>query len=466
MKYILNYDFDLCGWQKVPYAIKDKKGNVEFLNKKAFDLLDSCEGSIDFDIPIYNDEERNYIKNLLDRGIVREAKSKNDKRKINYTFYDNRYIREVQFAITGKCNFLCKHCYMSAHNDTAKELSLDKIFYIIDEFKKAGVFNISITGGECLIRKDFYDIIDRIIENKINITTIYTNGWLVNEKLLDELEKRNIKPFFSISFDGVGHHDYMRGVEGAEKACDRAFRLLQSRGYQVDVETCLFDRNKYALRDTIKYLDSVGVSYVKVNPVSRLGEWKNQNESEDINIEDALNIYINYIKDYFDDDLKTIDIQLSGLFLYNHKSNTYTIPCYKECADLNTVCVCGHARLISYVTEEGITLPCPSLSAFPELKSKFPSILENGYAKCITESSEYMDFISKKGSEIIAENLECKNCEYKENCYGGCRASAYDYTKNLMAKDEATCIIFKKDYIKKIKNLMNEIRPDIQFVMS
>lgn len=465
MKYILNEEYNLCGWKKVPYAIKNKKGDVIFLNKKAFDLLDACEGQIDFDIPLYSDFDRDYLKTSCENGLIREAKNKNDTRKINYVFYNNRYIDEVQFAVTGKCNFLCKHCYMSAHGNNAVELPLDKILFIIDEFKKAGVFKISLTGGECLIRNDFFDIIDKIIECDMNLTTIYSNAWLINDKLLDNLEKRNIKPRFSISFDGVGYHDYMRGIKGAEDKCDKVFKLLHKRGYLVDVEMCLFDKNKHTLRETIKYLDSVGVSYIKVNPVTRIGEWIKQDSSNDIELKEVFDLYCNYINEYFEDDLKNIDIQLSGLFAYIHNGNKYIIPAYKKCTNLDNLCVCGHARIKSYVTEEGVTLPCPSLSSYLELKNHFPSILKNGYAFCITESSTYMDFIDKKAPEIIAHNTECQNCEYKENCFGGCRASAYGFTKDLLGKDEGICMMLKSGYMDKVKKIMSHVRPDVKYVM-
>lgn len=462
MRYVLNEEFELCGWQLLPYALMNANGDVIFLNKETYDIVSLCEGKVDFDSPLFFDYQRDNLKKICENNIIREAKDSSDIRDIKYTYYDNRYIKEVQFAITGKCNFLCKHCYMSAHSDKAIELPTAKIFYIIDEIANAGVRKISITGGECLVRKDFFQIVDRIIERKMKLTKIYSNAWLINEKLLDEFEKRKIKPMFSISFDGVGFHDYMRGVEGAEKRADEAFALLQKRGYAVDVEMCIFNKNKYTLRETIKHLDNLGVAAIKVNPVSRIGEWKKQNEDDDISIEESLKIFYDYIEYLFYDNIN-MRVQLSGLFSYTPGSKVYAIPCYKDYNDVDTMCVCGHARLNTYVTESGVTLPCPSLSSFDELKEKFPSILDIGFSKCISDS-KYINFITTKAKEIFEHNPECKICKYKTFCYGGCRASAYSLEKDLFKKDELICIIYKNGYIEKIQNLIKKIKPNLKLV--
>lgn len=70
---------------------------------------------------------------------------------------------------------------------------------------------VSLTGGEALTRRDFFEIVDALLEHGIVITLIYSNGALVNENVLKEFENRKIWPGFNISFDGVeGWHDWLR----------------------------------------------------------------------------------------------------------------------------------------------------------------------------------------------------------------------------------------------------------------
>jgi MoaA/NifB/PqqE/SkfB family radical SAM enzyme len=72
---------------------------------------------------------------------------------------------------------------------------------------ESGVLSCSITGGEALVRPDFWEIIDGLTARGIGITQIYSNGLLVNNRLLDGFEERGLHPEFNMSFDGVGYHD-------------------------------------------------------------------------------------------------------------------------------------------------------------------------------------------------------------------------------------------------------------------
>jgi len=106
---------------------------------------------------------------------------------------------------------------MSAPNAKHGSPTHEQLMDVVEQLAECGVCSVGITGGEPLVRKDFLDIIDALVEREIAVSTIYTNGWLVDEVLLDELEKRGVRAGFQLSFDGVGCHDFLRGVSGAEE---------------------------------------------------------------------------------------------------------------------------------------------------------------------------------------------------------------------------------------------------------
>ena len=61
---------------------------------------------------------------------------------------------------------------------------------LIDQMADCGVMQVELTGGEPLVRPDFLQLLDRMREHSIFVTQIYTNGALVDEAFLNELEKR------------------------------------------------------------------------------------------------------------------------------------------------------------------------------------------------------------------------------------------------------------------------------------
>ena len=123
------------------------------------------------------------------------------------------------FSITGQCNYNCLHCSVNAPEAPLGEFSFERIEELLDEMKDCGLKNIVLIGGEPLVRRDFMQIVDAILQRGMFVVQIFTNGSLVNDALLDELDKRNISPTFMSSFDGVGYHDIMRGVTDCVPAC-------------------------------------------------------------------------------------------------------------------------------------------------------------------------------------------------------------------------------------------------------
>lgn len=88
---------------------------------------------------------------------------------------------------------------------------------------------MNLTGGEPMVRRDFWELVDEIRRRNILIPTLYSNGLLITDAFLDELEKRGLRPNLQFSFDGVGYHDWMRGIPGAEKVVLDAIRRRRAR---------------------------------------------------------------------------------------------------------------------------------------------------------------------------------------------------------------------------------------------
>ena len=67
-----------------------------------------------------------------------------------------------ELEITARCNNNCQHCYINlpASDEKAieRELSFDDIKKIADEAVSLGALWCLITGGEPLLREDFFDI--------------------------------------------------------------------------------------------------------------------------------------------------------------------------------------------------------------------------------------------------------------------------------------------------------------------
>ena len=292
--------------------------------------------------PFLTEEERIGIDKMMEAGIVGLSESIRPlTQQQQYRYYPNRFLRAVHWAVTGRCNCRCRHCYMSAPTGKIGEFSTEEAMEIIDQMEEAGVQVVSLTGGEALIRRDFIQLAEHLTEAGIKIQTIMSNGILVNEELLEKLSELGQKPEFNMSFDGIGCHDWLRGISGAEEAVLRAFRLCKEHGFPTGSEYCLHKGNRHVFRDSIRLLAELGCSSCKVNGLSAEGEALRILDYV-LPLDEEYQFYLDYLPEFFEDG-KPLNLMLSGFF--SNKGDACSIPFYKmpEDKDCGNYCLCGHA---------------------------------------------------------------------------------------------------------------------------
>jgi len=63
----------------------------------------------------------------------------------------------VHFDLTYRCNERCVHCYLD-HDDHG-EMTTAEIKRVLDELADAGTFFLTFSGGEVLMRRDFFELL-------------------------------------------------------------------------------------------------------------------------------------------------------------------------------------------------------------------------------------------------------------------------------------------------------------------
>ena len=461
MYYRLKDNFILRGYDKLPYTLINRNnGYAEFLNNQVMYALKLCDGSVDLSLPAISEETRKIIAQAEKVGVIEQCEPGHGLNEIQkYKKYPARYIRQAHWSITGKCNYKCRHCYMSAPDAKLGELEHEKIMSIVQQLGDCGVMSVSLTGGEPLVRSDFLEIVDALLERNITIREIYSNGALVNEKLLKELDARNIHPQFNMSYDGEGWHDWLRGIKGAEEIVNRAFALCRDMGFSTSSEMCIHQHNKHTLRASIKHLGSLGVRSVKTNPVADVGAWHENGYGPSMSLKEVNQLYLDYLPEYYEDNMP-MGIMLGGFFMASPNMPDYfEIPAYKPICEPDKMCLCGHARHVMYISPESRTLPCMALSGM-KIQENYPLITEKGLQECITSSS-YMKLIDTRASEYFALHEDCKKCKYSLRCYGGCRADALGVDENnIMGKAPGSCELFRGGWVEKIIDVVKKFRPN------
>ena len=61
------------------------------------------------------------------------------------------------------------------------------------------------------------DIVRECAKRHLNIAEINTNGSFITEEMLEEVRALGMDVLIKISYDGIGHHDWLRNMPGAEE---------------------------------------------------------------------------------------------------------------------------------------------------------------------------------------------------------------------------------------------------------
>ena len=456
MKYcLISPQYKLRGWIGFPFALVHD-GQIIRLSREEFNALIFCDGQTDTEmIPIKEIDKT--LHSFEEKGFVQfsdEPKELN--REQYYYHYNNRYFRNVYWSITGRCNFRCRHCYLNAPDAEMGEMTYDEAIIIIDQIAECGVYHMLLSGGEPFVREDFWELIDHILEKGIHVDQVYTNGWMLTDRMLDEFEKRGMKPEFSISFDGVGWHDWMRGINGAEQAALDALRRCRERGFPTNVEMCVHSGNAETIRESVRVLAQTGTGSIKFSEVSQTELWKQHAEGNDMTTTEYIDAVLRYIPRYYEDGMP-IDILFGGVIsLYKGSTEYSPIAEFdkgtEECLKRH---MCGSVRTSCYIAPDGRLLPCMPIAAVPD-QSIFPKVQDIGLQAALKDSL-FMEFADRRVKDLLDACRTCRECPYHLRCGGGCRATAVmGGEKNLMGPDPVRCLMWKGGYLEKLHEVCDQ----------
>lgn len=463
MYYRLNDEFRLRGWKrKSRVLVKRPFNQTRDLSEAVFQTLLLCDGITDL-TGLLTEELEQVLNQYVQEGIVTPMDAPKEIDEVQYyQFFDNRYVQSVFWSVTGRCNYRCRHCYMDAPEGALGEVTTEEALDFIDQMAECGILKVDITGGEPFVRRDFWQLVDRMAEHEMVIGQVYTNGWLLNEKVLDAFEARGMRPSFSISFDGVGWHDWMRGIPGAEEAAYRAFRLCKERDYGVSAEMCAHKDSVKSLGDTVMKLAECGVWHLRVGNIANTELWCRNSEGKSLSFQEYLEEMIGFIPEFFRLGCP-IDLMLGSVIsIYAKEQAEETGIRYRTLAeryDGTEKCLdchlCGSVRWSCYITPEGRLLPCMPMTALDD-QSRFPLIRDIGLKKGLSDSF-YMEYADYRVKDLLAANAECRECEYRYKCGGGCRAMAVvESDHDLMGADRSQCILWREGYAQRIRQTAEE----------
>jgi radical SAM protein with 4Fe4S-binding SPASM domain len=147
----------------------------------------------------------------------------------------------AQIDLTYRCNERCVHCYLD-HDDHG-EMNTAEIKDLLDQMADAGVFYLNLSGGEILMRRDFFEILEHA-RLRTFCVKLKTNGVLIRKKEAQRLRALGVE---SIQISVYSHraevHDAITKMPGSFRQSIEAARLLRAEGLNVTFANVLMTEN-------------------------------------------------------------------------------------------------------------------------------------------------------------------------------------------------------------------------------
>lgn len=377
---------------------------------------------------------------------------------LEHIAYDNVYARSIYLQITGRCNFNCLHCFSAKDNaPLMSEMSLEQINRLLDEAKACGIKSATITGGEPLIHPHFYEIIKAFADRDMEIETIITNGYFLTQDVFDVLGPYGMNTNFRISFDGIGVHDEMRGIRGAEKATLKAIELVVKNGRELSINMQVNRKTVESIPESLRLLDKMGVNETNLIKTSDSPRWKLNSNGDNFTFGEFYEFCLNTVDVYSKEDHQ-MNIGIWLLNCFNPKSVTtkYSFPFAKTkmrpeedkavaCADFNDKLFIG---------ADGKVYPCLQLQGSLDQHCIFlGNVFEEGVHSILQKDSKLSQFKNHTREERFAHNEKCDDCYYSRICSSGSPCMSFLLHGDMLALDDTVCEFYESGMYERVLSL-------------
>ncbi|PIQ75020.1 MAG: hypothetical protein CO001_01050 [Candidatus Portnoybacteria bacterium CG_4_8_14_3_um_filter_40_10] len=409
-----------------------KEGKEFALEKLHAEILWYCNGENSVDwlsekFSQLNDDLLAFFAVLEESGLLILNKEKG--RKVEFPpLAVSPYLQDMQIEATGRCNLWCKHCYAKKEfrRATKKEMSRTEFFEVFDQMYQLNVAKCFISGGESFLRKDLPELIAYLAHKCIGISGIFTNGTIYRQDVVDALKEAGSNTTFLVSLDGPDAqiNDFVRG-EGNFRRTISFIEKVKEQGFHVTVNTVAMKQNVKQLPEICHLLETLGVNRWRVSIPREQGETI---VNKKLIVPEWQDIFIAYeeLLRYALRRASSMRLQLSSIFKTEFlETKTYYL--YRE----DTAC-CEYKRSSLVLTSDGNLIACPASVNFVFGNVKEKSLREIWYSD-----------LAQSFKTLPVSKTECRDCDIKNYCGGGCRIIAWKLRKNILAKDENACPLYR-----------------------
>ncbi len=341
----------------------------------------------------------------------------------------------VVWNSTKTCNLKCRHCYMSSDNKKYQnELTTQEAKSFIDDLADFHVPVLLFSGGEPLIRPDFFELAEYAQAKGVR-PTLSTNGTLITREVAQRIKDIGVG-YVGISLDGLQDvNDQFRGVEGAFQKAMEGIQNCVAVGQRVGLRFTINHHNIQELENIFDFIERENINRVCFYHLVYSGRGTAM-KNQDVTAEEsrrAMDIIIRRTKDFEDRGLEkeilTVDNHCDGVYMYLKalaEGNDQQAAQIKKYISMNggnrSGIAFGEVDPFGYVHPDQFTQ-----------HHTFGNVRDRKFSEIWQDTSNPIMAGLKDRKPLLKGR--CSQCRFLENCNGNFRTRAEAVTGDIWESD-------------------------------
>jgi SynChlorMet cassette radical SAM/SPASM protein ScmE len=349
-----------------------------------------------------------------------------------------RPIRNVNIAITGRCNLCCKYCFYADEMTALRDLPTDRWLAFFEELGRVRVMDVTLTGGEVFTRRDLFELIDGVIANRMRYSLL-SNGTMITEETLKQFEigKRRLRlNSIQISIDGSSAEINDKSRPKSFARAVRGLRLLKQAGFPLTVRTTINRHNLHDLENIAHLLlEEIGLPSFSTNEAMPIGAGcENQGDVALTSREkaEAMEIVSRLVERYPGRLTATAGPQ-AKIKMYRDMEHARHTGEMADSWQMGYLTACGCVFSNLDILHDGAIVPCHMLYGLTLGNIQTDSLDEIWRTHPVLEAMRNRRFIP------MQKVPGCEGCAWASYCSGSCPGMAYQLTGDFNRANPEDC---------------------------
>jgi radical SAM protein with 4Fe4S-binding SPASM domain len=319
------------------------------------------------------------------------------------------------YAITDGCNLRCPYCYASSEKCLPGELTTEQSLDLVSQIAAFGTKTIVFTGGEPMLRKDLFQIVQHARDSGLKCNII-TNATMIRTAAQAQ-RFAELFTLVTVSVDGgtAETHDRTRG-KGAFEKTRKALKLLNAAGVVPAINHIVTSDNIDELESFATFMNGIEVHSIRLMNHNDLG--RGAGDDYDFGWQDHLRV--------------------QQLVWTSPIAGKLRVDGPRPASPCSVKGNCGMGGNEIYINSLGDIYPCKLVTGQAEHAG-------NIKIQPLTEIFASPVLSAMRRSTVFGGEFhsDCEKCYIKANCGGGCRAAHMSESGDLRRNSRHMCRILR-----------------------